>query len=452
MNDDSLSPAAATLDGALAWLRANGIDRIETTVPDMAGIGRGKVQPVSDFKEEGTRIPQAILAQTVNGTFHLVPENVGDRDMSLRADLSTLRRLPWTSEPTAVVIMDCVDDDGALLPIAPRTVLARTLDLYRAQGWTPVVAPEVEFYLIRADEDPWNRVRPLAPDEDDLEDLTDPYGTDRFHELAGFFSQLEETCRRQDIRVGALSQELGPGQFEINFDHGDPLKLADDVFHFKRTIRHVAAAHELRAIFLSKVHEGAAGSSFHIHQSVYDDNGRNIFSTTEGEASEHFGHYIGGLQRHLRDFLLFFAPYANSYRRLISHWASPINLEWGVDNRTVGLRVPVSEPAARRVENRLAGADVNPYLAIAGSLACGYLGLTNRLAPTAPIQESAYDSPFALLRHPYLAIEQFRDSAEARAMFSDDFVEWFTAMKQQECIECEERVPTWERDSLGWTL
>ena len=142
MNVDASSPAAVTLDAALAWLKANGIERIETTVPDMAGIGRGKVQPVSDFKEEGTRIPQAILAQTVNGTFHLVPENVGDRDMSLRADLSTLRRLPWTSEPTAVVIMDCVDDDGALLPISrpgrfspdPRYVSSRGMVTGRCAG------------------------------------------------------------------------------------------------------------------------------------------------------------------------------------------------------------------------------------------------------------------------------------------------------------------------------
>ncbi|MEM9386566.1 MAG: glutamine synthetase family protein [Pseudomonadota bacterium] len=452
MNGETAGPAEATLEAALEWLRANGIERIETTVPDMAGIGRGKVQPVSQFKQTGTRIPYAILAQTVNSTFHLGKDNVGDRDMSLRADLSTIRRIPWTSEPSAVVIMDCIDDDGNLIGAAPRAALARILSLYEQEGWTPVVAPEVEFYIAPANEDPWTRTRAMAQDEDDLEDLIDPYGTDRFHELSGFFSELEETCRKQDIETGALSQELGPGQFEVNFDHGDPMKLADDVFHFKRAIRHVAANHDLRAIFLSKVHEDAAGSAFHIHQSVYGRDGNNAFSGPDGEANERFGHYIGGLQRYLREFLLLFAPYPNSYRRLNSHWASPINLEWGIDNRTVGLRVPVANAQARRVENRLAGADVNPYLAIAGSLACGYLGMQQQIAASAPVDKSAYDAPFALLRHPHYAIGSLRQSKEAVEVFGEEFVTLFAGMKEHECLEFEERVPVWERELLGWTI
>ena len=175
---------------------------------------------------------------------------------------------------------------------------------------------------------------------------------------------------------------------------------------------------------------------------------QNIFSDENGQASKLFEHYIGGLQKHMQAALLLFAPYENSYRRFASHFCSPINLEWGIDNRTVGLRVPESDPSARRVENRLAGSDVNPYLVIAGTLACGYLGMTQQIAPRAPVKESAYDVPFALHRHLYSAIEGFRESSALREILGADFVNTYAGVKQMEGYEFQQRIPSWESEFM----
>jgi glutamine synthetase len=180
-----------------------------------------------------------------------------------------------------------------------------------------------------------------------------------------------------------------------------------------------------------------------------DIRGNNIFSDSDGAPTDAFHGYLGGLQKHMADFLLLFAPYPNSYRRLLSHWSSPTNLEWGVDNRTVALRVPDSQPAARRIENRLAGSDVNPYLAIAGTLACGFLGMTEKAECRLPVPDSAWDSPFALHRHLYDALEALGQSPAVRKMLGQAFVTQYVAVKEREWHESEQRVPPWELKELS---
>ncbi|MEX0706701.1 MAG: glutamine synthetase family protein [Woeseia sp.] len=371
-----------------------------------------------------------------------------DRDMVIVPDLSTLRRIPWAVEPTATVMMDCSGADGQSVDVAPRAVLKSVIAHFESQGWRPVVAPEVEFYL---------STRVGAPNADDLsrssdhdfERVTDPYGTNHLHDLRGFFMQLTDCCRAQDIALGAVSQELGAGQFEVNFEHGAPLKLADDVFHFKRTLKHLAKKHGMRATFLAKLDSTKPGSSLHLHQSVYDRRDKNIFSGNDGKPTDAFHGYLGGLQKHMADFLLLFAPYPNSYRRFLSHWSSPTNLEWGVDNRTVGFRVPDSEPAARRIENRLAGSDVNPYLAFAGTLACGFLGMTEGAECRRPVPTSAWDLPFALHRHPYEALDALRRSPAVQEMLGQAFVAQYAGVKEREWHELDQRVPSWELEELS---
>jgi glutamine synthetase len=191
-----------------------------------------------------------------------------------------------------------------------------------------------------------------------------------------------------------------------------------------------------------------AGSALHIHQSVVDRDGKNIFSNADGSANELFEFYIGGLQKYMPEALLIFAPYSNSYRRFLSYWASPVNLEWAVDNRTVGLRVPESEPEARRVENRLAGSDVNPYLALAGTLACGYLGMIESIKPRDRVEGSAYDLPFALHREMHASITAFQESSAMRKTLGDAFVDLYSALKEEEYREFQEIVTPWERDVL----
>lgn len=421
-----------------AWLTAHGIRWVELSVPDMAGNSRGKLLPVAQFAAAEFKLPVAVFGQTVHGTYYLPQENLVDRDMVITPDLDTLRVAPWAAEPTATVLMDCRETDGHPVGVAPRAVLKQVMARYAARGWAPVVAPEMEFYLLSGNDR-----------ADALWKVTDPYGTDALHDHGGFFRSLGEHCRALGIEVGAVSQELGRGQFEVNFAHGDPLALADSVFRFKRTLKHLAREAGMRATFVAKLDAEMPGSSMHIHQSVYGQEGANLFSNADGTPSPHFHAYLGGLQKYIPSLILLFAPYPNSYRRLRSHWSSPVNLEWGTENRTVGLRVPLSVPLHRRIENRLPGSDVNPYLAIAGSLACGLLGLEGQAECTAPASGSVYDSPNTLHRHAYEAIDAFRESREVRDVLGDEFVTLYSALKDLECREFEERIPPWERDELA---
>lgn len=415
----------------------------------MAGLARGKIIPLPQLDTSGFRLPIAVFGQTINGSYYMWADNLVDRDMTIRPDMSTLREVPWKAEPTASVMMDCIDDAGSYIELAPRTVLKKLVDRFEEKGWYPVVGPEVEFYLARNPDHRGKGDTSELPETVESEPVIDSYGIDRVHELGDFFQQLSEYCRRNDIPIGAVSQELGAGQFEVNFECGEPLKLADDVFYFKRTLKHVAKLHGLRATFLAKPDSGKPGSSLHIHQSVIDLQQQNIFSTMNGEPSSLFTGYMGGLQSYLADALLLFAPYPNSYRRFLSYWSSPVNLEWGIDNRTVGLRVPVSDPTARRIENRLPGSDVNPYLAIAGTLACGFLGMTRNLDCRPPVQGSAYNVPFGLHRCEYEAIDSFRGNSLLRELLGDEFVTLYAAVKDKECREFQERVPAWERVAMS---
>lgn len=435
----------STLKG---WLSERNVENVELIVSDMAGIARGKIQPTSLLKAKDIKLPIAIFCQTIDSQFYMSRENVVDSDMFLQPDAATLRLVPWSAGTTASVLMDCYDIKGKTVEESPRMVLRRIVEKYEGRGWVPVVAPEVEFYLARLGPDHADE----SPDDEaelQLDGHVDGYGIDGMHDLGDFFEQLSAHCRIQDIALEGFSQELGPGQFEVNFHYGPPVKLADDVFHFKRTIRRVAHEHGLRVTFLAKPVMGGSGSSMHIHQSVYNDRGENLFVKQDGSNSELFEYFLGGLQKYLREAILMFAPYANSYRRFLNYISSPVNLEWGVDNRTVGLRIPVSDPQARRIENRLAGSDVNPYLVIAGSLACGYLGMTEKLPPRPPVEGSAYELPFALHRHLYEALDAFRDSVALRNILGNEFVTVYSKVKEMEYRMFQSRLTDWERNELS---
>jgi glutamine synthetase len=433
------------------WLAERNVENVELIVSDMAGIACGKIQPTAFLKSKDIKLPIAIFARTIDSDFYMSRENVVDSDMFLQPDVSTLRLVPWSSATTASVLMDCYDTKGKTVEESPRMVLRRIVEKYEARGWVPVIAPEVEFYLATCTPEHADQ----SADENaelQLDGHVDGYGIEGLHDLGDFFEQLTAQCRIQDIALEGISQELGPGQFEVNFHYGAPVKLADDVFHFKRTIRRVAHEHGLQLTFLAKPVTDGSGSSMHIHQSIYNDRGENLFVKPDGSNSELFEYFLGGLQTYMRDALLMFAPYANSYRRFLNHFSSPVNLEWGVDNRTVGLRVPLSDAESRRVENRLAGSDVNPYLVIAGSLACGFLGMTEKLAPRPAVEGSAYDLPFALHRHLYEALDAFRDSEALRNIFGEEFVTVYAKVKEMEYRMFQSRLTDWERNELAFIV
>ena len=434
------------------WLKQRGIEDVEAFVPDMAGSARGKVVPADKFGSGQMKMPEAIFSQTVSGNYIEDPRNVEDRDMLLVPDPQTLRPVPWATDPAASVFLDCFRRDMTQVPTSPRGVLRNVLEKYEERGWRPVVAPEVEFYLLSPQSDPMQDAEPPEGRLGWKEGARQPFSIDTMNDFDPFINDVYAYCEDQGIRIDTLSQEAGPAQFEINFLHGDPVDLADQVFLFKRTVREAAIEHEMRATFLAKPMSGEAGSALHIHQSVVDKDGVNIFSTPTGEPSDLFYGFLGGLQRYMPEALLIFAPYVNSFRRFLNPFDSPVNLAWAIDNRTVGLRVPDASPGARRIENRLAGSDVNPYLVIAATLACGYLGMVEGLRATDPIEGSAYGNEFGLHRHIYSAIEALRESLAMRSMLGDDFVRLYCALKDDEYMEFQEIITPWEREILMFNV
>lgn len=434
------------------FFKKHGTEDVEAIVPDMAGAARGKVVPAAKFGDGNLKMPEGVFAQMVNGEYVEDPTNVEDRDMSLVADPDTLRPVPWTAEPCASVFMDCFERDGSPVGTSPRNVLRKVQALFEAKGWSPVVAPEVEFYLVRPHSDPNAEAEPPEGRLGWTEGANQPYSIDEMNNFDVFVNQVYEYCEAQRITIDAISQEMGPAQFELNFLHGDPVELADQVFMFKRTVREAALKHNMMATFLAKPMSNAAGSALHIHQSIVDTDGNNIFSDDKGEATDLFYGYLGGLQKYMNDALLMFAPYVNSYRRLANPWSSPTNLAWAIDNRTVGLRVPDSPPQARRIENRLAGSDVNPYLVIAASLACGFLGMEEGLKPTEPTEGSAYGDDYSLHRHITAAIEAMRGSEAMRSVLGGSFVDMYTSLKDHEYREFQEIITPYEREILMFNV
>ena len=438
-------------DQIFDWLKENRITEVECILPDITGVARGKILPKDKFiSEPEMRLHEAVLLQTVTGEFPADEMlDLTDPDMELRPDPDSLRVVPWAVDPTAQLIFDCFSPDGVPVETAPRNVLRRVLKLYEELGFTPVVAPEMEFYLISPNPDPDIPLIPPVGRTGRSEFGRRSFSIDAVNEFDPLFEEIYDYCHAQNLEVDTLIHEVGAAQMEINFLHGNALDLADQVFLFKRTVREAAFHHKMYATFMAKPMEGEPGSAMHIHQSLTDNKtGKNAFSNDDGSPSELFFYFIAGLQRYLPEAMPFFAPYVNSFRRLTKYTAAPTNVEWGYDNRTVGLRVPRSSPAGRRVENRLPGVDCNPYLVLACSLACGLLGIQQKLQPTAPMTTNAYELPFQFPVTPEESIERLRACTDIQEILGKRFVEMYIAVKESEISEYFRVISPWERKFL----
>ena len=434
------------------WFEEHRITEVECMIPDFAGVPRGKILPTKKFLSglQGFehRLPESILTQGITGEW---PDEdyvaIADHDVILVPDMTTVRHVPWYSEPTAQIICDCRYFGGAAVDIYSRQILRHVLSLYHAEGWQPVVAPELEFYLVQKNTNVDVPLVPPVGKNGRIETARQSYGIDAVNEFDPIFEDVYDYCEKQNIDIDTLNHEAGAAQMEINFRHGDPLSLADQVFLFKRTVRQTALSHGIYATFMAKPMKSEPSSSMHIHHSVYDQQQRNIFSDIAGKPTAQFGHFVSGLQRHAAAAVPFFAPNINSYRR----YATPevaINNHWGVDNRTCGFRVPRTQPENRRIENRLCGADVNPYLGIAASLLCGYLGLREQIAPEALVENNAYDLPQNLPIYYGVAEEMLRQSPEMIEHLGEKFVTTYLGTKQVEFDNYAQVISSWEREHL----
>ncbi|AHM02674.1 glutamine synthetase family protein [Roseibacterium elongatum DSM 19469] len=437
---------------AQVYLGGRSIDEVECIVADLAGVARGKAMPGAKFATQ-TRfyLPNSIFFQTITGDWadNALDAGFTEPDMVLTPDFDTALPAPWTADWTLQVIHDIDDQQGQPVPYAPRNVLKRVVELYNARGWQPIVAPEMEFYLVAPNTDPAREIEPPMGRSGRRAAARQAYSMSAVDEYGPVIDDIYDFAEAMGLEIDGILQEGGAGQIELNLRHGDPVRLADEMFYFKRMIREAALKHDCYATFMAKPIEGEPGSAMHIHHSVVEiETGQNIFSDAQGDETPAFGHFIGGMQRHLPSVIALLAPYVNSYRRYVPDFAAPINLEWGRDNRTTGLRVPISDADGRRVENRLPGMDCNPYLGIAASLACGYLGLVGQIAPGEPWVGDAYTGDDNIPRGLGAALDLLRGDDAIRDVLGHAFCQVYAAVKDLEYNEFLQVISPWEREHL----
>jgi glutamine synthetase len=429
---------------------ARGISDVECLFPDVSGYPRGKLMPASAFASGAElRIAQAIPMQCVTGDYSydpIFPDQ--DPDVALVPDYATVRPVPWAHVPRALAIHDCFELNGEPCRFAPRSLLRDVMARYERRGLRAVVAPEIEFYLTAPNDDPAQPLRAPALRGGRAEVGQSAFSLNTLNEHAAFWQEFRAALDALGVKADTWIHEVGLTQFEINLLHDDPLAAADQAFLFKYAAKEVALKHGLNAVFMAKPIAGQPGSSMHLHQSVVDMDGRNVFSNADGSESLQFRQFIAGLQANLPSLMLLFAPFVNSYRRFVRQSQAPVNFHWGYDNRTAGLRIPRSGPAARRVENRVAGADANPYLVIAATLAAGLDGIERALPPTEPMDDSAYGQPHTLPRSLVAALESFAGEGVATRLFGERFVCGYASTKEVEYESWLAEIGAWERRFL----
>ncbi|EGH45598.1 Glutamine synthetase [Pseudomonas syringae pv. pisi] len=430
-----------------------GIDEVECVTPDLNGVPRGKVMTAEGFLE-GRRLQLArgVLLQCIMGGYppaHFYGSD--DGDLALISDPQQLHRLPWSTSPRALAICDAQDLDGQPCMLSTRNQLKAVIARYAAQDLVPVVATELEFFVFAPNPEPLYPFVPPTGLDGRCEQGHSAFSVSSNNGLRPFFAEVYACMAALGLPRDTVMHEMGVSQFEINLLHGDPLLLADQTFLFKHLLKEVALKHGLIVVCMAKPLAHTAGSSMHIHQSVVAAaTAVNVFSDAQGEPTDAFRHFIAGQQACMADFTALFAPNVNSYQRLCHPYASPNNACWSYDNRAAGLRIPSSAAAARRVENRLPGADANPYLAIAASLAAGLHGIEQRLQPTPPLQgELEVPEELLLPCTLHAALERLKSSQLAKELFGHEFIEGYIASKTLELTSFFDEITPWERRVLA---
>jgi len=415
---------------------------VDILLPDLCGVFRGKRVPMDELEKvytDGVALPGCTFAVDITG------ETIEETGMSIERGVpdqicrpvpGTLVPVPWAARPMGQLLLSMRDPGGAPFSLAPRSLVEKLVGILAERGLTPVMAVELEFYLIapgRAADQPPRP--PVSPRSGLPQDRTQVYGLAELEDFETVLDDITAACRAQGIPAGTAIAEYGPGQYEITLAHRpDALKAADDAVLFKRVVKSVAQRHGFEATFMAKPYADQASSGMHVHMSVLDRGGGNIFAADAPEGSEHLRWAIGGLAETLPACMALAAPGANSWRRFQVGSYAPTVITWGVNNRTAPLRIPAGSPASRRVEYRVAGADANPYLVVAGLLAGLLHGLDNRIDPGPATAGNAYHNADAprLPTSWEAALDAFGASAVLRHWFGDAFMDTYRITKQAE--------------------
>ncbi|AMY68715.1 glutamine synthetase family protein [Frigidibacter mobilis] len=421
------------------WLRDHPqVRTIRVAAADLNGIARGKRVPARfahKLISDGTRFPFSVMNLDIWGEdiedSPLVFES-GDVDGVLLPTDRGFMPMPWLEAPTALLPIWMFHTDGRPYDGDPRHALAAVVARYKAAGLTPVVATELEFYLI---DDSGRTLRvPPSPRSGKRRTGGEILSLRALDAFDRFFSALYDACEEMDIPADTAISEAGPGQFEINLMHqGDALKAADDTWLFKMLVKGLARNHGFAASFMAKPYDQWSGNGMHTHFSVLDAEGRNIFDNGGPDGSDRLRHAVGGCLAALTGSTLIFAPHENSFDRLVPDAHAPTGIGWAYENRTAALRIPASGPVARRIEHRVAGGDVNPYLMIAAILGAALIGIEDRIEPPAPIVGNAYAQGLQQLPTTWdEALDAFAGCPMAKRIFPAELIENFVMTKRQE--------------------
>ncbi|WP_246245711.1 glutamine synthetase family protein [Mesorhizobium zhangyense] len=427
------------IDDALAWLAKHPeIDSLRVAVCDLNGVLRGKRIASDQARkalEGGMRMPYSLVGLDIWGEDiegnALVFSN-GDADAICHWTGRDILPIDWTSHPTALVPLSLAHDDGSPFLGDPRQALAAILKRYAGHGLTPVVATELEFYLF----DPTSNkpVGPVSPVTGKRLDSDAALSIDEIDAFESFIHDVYASCRAQGIPVDTAIAENGVGQFEINLNHlPDALRAADDAVLFKRTVKGIARKHGFAASFMAKPYGDRAGNGLHVHFSLLDRDGNNIFNDGTDKGSDAMRHAVGGLLSGMAESTLIFAPHFNSYRRLRPNSYAPTVVAWGYENRMVAIRIPGGPNKARRIEHRVAGADANPYLVLATVLGAALIGIERRLEAGEPIVSDVGSHSLPNLPPDWVSgINAFEAGPLMAELFSADLRDAFVACKRQE--------------------
>lgn len=396
---------------------------IEAVITDASGVGRGKIIHPSELAgafRNGRPLPGSILGLDITGLDVDETELVtreGDPDRILRPVAGTLSPAPWKQAPSATMLTSAYERDGTPFHADPRHALVAAVAALEEIGLTAVAAVELEFYLVDAEAARRGRPAPAAAPNGWRPRHLQACLLDDLDDFSPFLDAVREGAEAMRLPARTMLSEYAPGQFEIVLEHrADALRAADDAVLFKRLVKGMAARHGMAATFMAKPFAEYSGSGMHLHASLMDRNGRNVFAGADHEApSEALRHAVGGLLATMSDTMAVMAPNANSWRRFRPGSYAPVGPGWGIDNRTVPVRVTRGAAETRHIEHRVAGADANPYLALALVLAAIRLGLDRKLEPGAPVVGDGYAQIAASLPLSWAAA---LDTAAASAFFS----------------------------------
>lgn len=380
-----------------AYLQAHPDTRfMELLAPDMVGVLRGKRAGPDDFEKVFGRginhCGSAVVLDTKGSCFEGAGYGWedGDPDVRARAVPGSLAPVPWATLPTAQVLLELFNLDGSEYFLDPRHVLRRALKPLTEIGLHPVMATELEFYLVEHDGRTWLPGVSRIPGSD-VRQTGFQFGVfEDLEEIDAFLSDLDSICQEQNLPAGAALSEYAPGQFEVNLHHVDSPELAcDHAVLLKRAVKAAARSNDLAATFMAKPFADTAGSGLHLHISLLDDDGNNVFAgkSKDGLWSDTLRHAIGGMAQTMAEGMAVFSINANSYRRYSLHAYVPRSPNWGPNHRSLALRIPLSSAKNTRIEHRVAGADANPYLVAAAVFAGMHHGIANKIEPGPMVHE-----------------------------------------------------------------